>query len=113
MTTTVEIRPQVAQSLRRAPVIGVVRTGSFDEAARQARLFAESGIELVEITFTVPKAHRVLETVADRLGEKVLLGAGTVLDPRRVQSPAEDSDAIENANVAVEFAEMLRNLRDH
>ncbi|MCE9547870.1 MAG: bifunctional 4-hydroxy-2-oxoglutarate aldolase/2-dehydro-3-deoxy-phosphogluconate aldolase, partial [Planctomycetia bacterium] len=34
----------------------------------------------IEITFTVPAAHRVIEQVAARLGDKVLLGAGTVLD---------------------------------
>jgi len=35
---------------------------------------------VLEITFTVPRATHVLETVADRLGDKILLGAGTVLD---------------------------------
>lgn len=34
----------------------------------------------MEVTFTVPRAHEVLEKVADRLGDRVLLGAGTVLD---------------------------------
>jgi len=38
------------------------------------------GVDTVEVTFTVPKAPRVLEQVADRLGDRVLLGAGTVLD---------------------------------
>jgi 2-dehydro-3-deoxyphosphogluconate aldolase/(4S)-4-hydroxy-2-oxoglutarate aldolase len=35
----------------------------------------------MEVTFTVPEAHRVLEKVAQRLGDRIVLGAGTVLDP--------------------------------
>ena len=34
----------------------------------------------MEVTFTVPRATRVIEQVADKLGDKILLGAGTVLD---------------------------------
>ena len=46
-----------------------------------ARDLRASGITTVEITMTVPGAIRVLETLASQLGGKVLLGAGTVLDP--------------------------------
>ncbi len=34
----------------------------------------------IEITFTVPQAHKVIETVSNKLGDKLLVGAGTVLD---------------------------------
>ncbi len=44
------------------------------------------GVEAIEITFTVPGAHRVLEQTADRLGDKILLGAGTVLDPETART---------------------------
>jgi 2-dehydro-3-deoxyphosphogluconate aldolase/(4S)-4-hydroxy-2-oxoglutarate aldolase len=44
------------------------------------------GVEIVEITFTVPRAHRVLEQLAERLGDKILLGAGTVLDPETART---------------------------
>jgi 2-dehydro-3-deoxyphosphogluconate aldolase/(4S)-4-hydroxy-2-oxoglutarate aldolase len=37
-------------------------------------------VEVMEVTFTVPGAVRVLERVAGKLGDRVLLGAGTVLD---------------------------------
>jgi 2-dehydro-3-deoxyphosphogluconate aldolase/(4S)-4-hydroxy-2-oxoglutarate aldolase len=38
------------------------------------------GVEVMEVTFTVPRAVQVLEKVADKLGDRILLGAGTVLD---------------------------------
>jgi 2-dehydro-3-deoxyphosphogluconate aldolase/(4S)-4-hydroxy-2-oxoglutarate aldolase len=59
----------------------VVRAPSGELLADVAESLLAGGVEVMEITFTVPKAERVLEKVADRLGDKVLLGAGTVLDP--------------------------------
>lgn len=78
-------RSEVASSLVRAPIIGVVRTGSLDEAERQARLFLAGGLELIEITFTVPGAT---ELVRKLLGERdgagpAWIGMGTVTDETR------------------------------
>ena len=44
----------VAASVERSPIVAVVRHHDRAEAARQARAFLSSALELVEITFTVP-----------------------------------------------------------
>ena len=62
-------------------IVAVIRAPSGEVLGDVAEALLAGGVDCMEITFTVPKAHRVLETVADRLGDKVLLGAGTVLDP--------------------------------
>jgi 2-dehydro-3-deoxyphosphogluconate aldolase/(4S)-4-hydroxy-2-oxoglutarate aldolase len=65
--TRVDTRQEVTRSLLRAPIVGVVRTASTEEAARVARLFMQSGLELIEITFTVPGASRLVrELLSDR-----------------------------------------------
>ena len=61
-------------------VVAVLRAPSGELLADVAEALAAGGVEAVEVTFTVPGAHRVIEHVADRLGGKILLGAGTVLD---------------------------------
>ncbi|MGA2697408.1 MAG: bifunctional 2-keto-4-hydroxyglutarate aldolase/2-keto-3-deoxy-6-phosphogluconate aldolase [Terriglobales bacterium] len=62
-------------------VVAVVRAESPDEACRIADACAEGGIIAIEITFTVPGAVSVIETLARRdLSGKMLIGAGTVLD---------------------------------
>lgn len=61
-------------------IIAVVRLPSGEQLIDVAEALLAGGVEVLEITFTVPRATKVLETVADRLGDKVLLGAGTVLD---------------------------------
>lgn len=61
-------------------IIAVVRLPSGEQLVDVAEALLAGGVDVLEITFTVPRAIHVLETVADRLGDKVLLGAGTVLD---------------------------------
>ncbi|HXT57341.1 MAG TPA: bifunctional 4-hydroxy-2-oxoglutarate aldolase/2-dehydro-3-deoxy-phosphogluconate aldolase [Pirellulales bacterium] len=62
-------------------IVAIIRADDGSRLADVALALVAGGVEVMEVTFTVPKAHRVLETVADRLGDKILLGAGTVLDP--------------------------------
>jgi 2-dehydro-3-deoxyphosphogluconate aldolase / (4S)-4-hydroxy-2-oxoglutarate aldolase len=79
-------RAAVAESLARSPVVGVVRTGSLDEARRQAHAFLAGGLELVEITFTVPEATvLVVELLAERAEPgPPWIGMGTVTTSQRL-----------------------------
>jgi 2-dehydro-3-deoxyphosphogluconate aldolase/(4S)-4-hydroxy-2-oxoglutarate aldolase len=67
-------------------VVAVLRARSGELLTDVAEALLAGGVEAVEITFTVPKAHLVLEQVADRLGDKIVLGAGTVLDPETARA---------------------------
>ncbi len=61
-------------------VMPVVRANSSAEALRIAEAIKAGGVNCIEITMTVPGAIHVMEGVADKYGDEVLLGAGTVLD---------------------------------
>ncbi len=61
-------------------IVAILRAPSGEILADVAEALLAGGVEVIEITFTVPQAHKVLERVADRLGDRILLGAGTVLD---------------------------------
>ena len=63
-----------------AKLVAVIRAPSGEILADVAEALLAGGVDVMEVTFTVPKAERVLEQVANRLGDRVLLGAGTVLD---------------------------------
>lgn len=79
----------VAASVARAPIVAVVRHKERDEAARQARAFAAGGLELVEVTFTVPGAtDLVRELLAERgsAGGPPWIGMGTVTTPARARA---------------------------
>jgi 2-dehydro-3-deoxyphosphogluconate aldolase/(4S)-4-hydroxy-2-oxoglutarate aldolase len=61
-------------------IVAVIRAESGDLLVDVAECLLAGGVEVMEVTFTVPRATRVLEKVADRIGSRILLGAGTVLD---------------------------------
>ena len=66
--------------LGRTGIVAIIRTPSSERLVDVAEALLAGGVEAVEVTFTVPGAARVLEQVAERLGDRVLLGAGTILD---------------------------------
>ena len=67
-------------------IVAVMRTPSGDALLDVAEALLAGGVDVMEVTFTVPGAVRVLEQVADRLADRVLLGAGTVLDPETARA---------------------------
>jgi len=67
--------------IREVGVIPIVRAPSADDAWRAAEAIIEGNIGIAEITMTVPNAIAVMEKVASKFGDKILLGAGTILDP--------------------------------
>jgi|SRR5688572_4513763 len=67
-------------------VIPVIRAASADEAARIIDAIAEGGIDVFEITMTVPDAETLIGGIAKKFGETAVVGAGTVMDPKTAES---------------------------
>lgn len=67
-------------------IVPVVRTSSAESAIKAIEAIYKGGIRAAEITMTVPGALRALEKVADKFGDKIVLGAGTVLDPETARA---------------------------
>lgn len=61
-------------------IVAVIRTSDGGQLVDIAEALVAGGVEVIEVTFTVPRPHRVLEQVASKMGDRILLGAGTVLD---------------------------------
>ncbi len=77
---------EIMHRLRDLAVVPIIRTSSAESALAMVQAIVQGGISCVEITMTVPNALRAIERVADEYGEKVLLGAGTVLDPETARA---------------------------
>jgi 2-dehydro-3-deoxyphosphogluconate aldolase/(4S)-4-hydroxy-2-oxoglutarate aldolase len=91
--------------IRRTGIVPVVRASSGAEALALVDAIRAGGIDVIELTMTVPGAVDLIRELATRLGDEVLLGAGTVLDAetaracmlagaRFVVSPAFDPPTI-------------------
>jgi 2-dehydro-3-deoxyphosphogluconate aldolase / (4S)-4-hydroxy-2-oxoglutarate aldolase len=61
-------------------IVAVVRAPDPTHLVHVIRALADGGVTVAEVTFTVPDAVGVIRAAKKELGDKVLLGAGTVLD---------------------------------
>lgn len=67
-------------------IVAVVRSAESAPLVDVCRALAEGGVDVAEITFTVPDALEVLKAARKALGDRMLLGAGTVLDPETARA---------------------------
>ena len=83
MTQTVD-----PQSLARAGVIAVIRAPAADLAVGAVEALLAGGVTGIEITYSTPGAASVIERLADRHGDGILLGAGTITTPDQAREAA-------------------------
>ncbi len=69
-----------------AGVVPIIRCDSKEQAIGAAKAIHRGGISVLEVTMTVPGALGILETLKDEFGDRLLLGAGTVLDPETARA---------------------------
>src|SRR5436309_10050248 len=67
-------------------IVAVVRSPDSQQLVEAARALADGGVNVVEITMTVPGALDVVKQVRRALGDRLLLGAGTILDPETARA---------------------------
>jgi 2-dehydro-3-deoxyphosphogluconate aldolase/(4S)-4-hydroxy-2-oxoglutarate aldolase len=67
-------------------LVAVVRSPDSRQLVEVVRALAEGGVTVVEITMSVPDALEVIREVRRELGGRVLLGAGTILDPETARA---------------------------
>lgn len=72
----------ILQRLTSTGLVAVVRAENAEQAIRISEATLAGGCPAIEVTFTVPGAHKVIEALAERYKpSELILGAGTVLDP--------------------------------
>lgn len=79
-------KTEVLRRIGEIGVVPVVRASSAEEAVEVVEAIREGGVSVIEITMTVPRAVRVIEQLAHRYGQDVVIGAGTVLDPETARA---------------------------
>jgi len=79
-------KAEIIKHIEDLGLVPVVRASSADEAMQAIDAIKAGGVDVLEITMTVPGAVKVIEKVADKYGSDVLVGAGTVLDPETARA---------------------------
>ncbi len=102
-------RPETINWITDCGMAAVIRAKSSDHLMQVADAIKEGGVDVIEVTMTTPNALEVIEEVADKYGDEVLIGVGSVLDAETcrmailsgaefVVGPCLDRDMIEMAH---------------
>ncbi|MBA7689319.1 hypothetical protein ES703_97825 [subsurface metagenome] len=74
------------QDIVNCGVVAIIRVASAQEAVEVCGAIAKGGVKPIEITMTVPGAIDAIKELKGAAEDKVLLGAGTVLDPETARA---------------------------
>ena len=74
------------QAISDCGVVAIVRAESPHEALEICLAISRGGVKPIEITMTVPGAIEAMKELKNQLKDKVILGAGTVLDPETAKA---------------------------
>jgi 2-dehydro-3-deoxyphosphogluconate aldolase/(4S)-4-hydroxy-2-oxoglutarate aldolase len=102
-------RTEIVRRIAAEGIVPVIRAATPDLALRAARAVMAGGISVFEITMTVPDAPDVIRALVRELGDRALVGAGTVLSAAAahqcidagaafVVSPGLDPDTVVEAH---------------
>lgn len=97
------------QQIEACGIVAIIRANSADELIEAAAAIHAGGVDVIEVTMTTPNALQVINDVSSTYGDKVLVGAGSVLDAETaravmlsgadfVVSPVTKPDVIEICN---------------
>lgn len=81
--------PAVLEAIGGPGVVAIVRLPTADGVLEACGALRENGIRAVEITLTIPGATALIESLVRQLGDDLVVGAGTVLDPLRCREVVE------------------------
>lgn len=73
-------KDQIFSQMLSSGVVAVIRAQSKDQLKDIAAALIEGGVPSIEVTMSTPKAIAGIEMLADALGDKAIVGVGTVLD---------------------------------
>lgn len=68
----------------RCPLVAIIRGITPDEAGAIGDALLEAGISIIEVPLNSPQPLTTIERLAARIGDRALVGAGTVLDVEAV-----------------------------
>jgi 2-dehydro-3-deoxyphosphogalactonate aldolase len=82
----VSAREVLHQYLDQCPLVAIVRGVTPDEAETIGEAIYQGGIRIIEVPLNSPDPLDSIERLAAKFGDRMLVGAGTVVDPQQVEA---------------------------
>lgn len=76
-------------ALAESPIVAIIRGVRPDEAVAVGEALVAAGVRVIETPLNSPDPFTSIRRLADALGERAVVGAGTVLSPEAVERVAE------------------------
>ena len=74
---------ETLERIRALGLLAIIRGPSPDLTFKMVDSLVAGGIQGIEITYSTPSAEWVVDTLVQRYGDQILLGMGTLTDPRQ------------------------------
>jgi len=78
----------IGHYLGKCPLVGIIRGVTPDESEAVGEAIFDAGIRIIEVPLNSPDPLASIRRLADRFGDRALIGAGTVLEPAQVAEVA-------------------------
>jgi len=78
------MHPLFQRHFAACPLVAIIRGVTPDEAEAVGAALYEAGIRIIEVPLNSPEPLKSIEHLANSLGDRALVGAGTVLEPQQV-----------------------------
>jgi 2-dehydro-3-deoxyphosphogluconate aldolase/(4S)-4-hydroxy-2-oxoglutarate aldolase len=79
-------KKQVLEQVKALGLLAVIRGPTADLTVKMVEALVAGGVLGIEITYSTPDAEEVVATLADKFGDHILLGMGTVTKPEQATS---------------------------
>lgn len=66
-------------------IVAIIRADSSEQLLEASKALMAGGVTTMEITMTTPNALQVIHEVTQALGDEILMGVGTVLEPHTAE----------------------------
>lgn len=73
-------KADIVNRIEATGVMAIVRTETIERGIEIAEGCLEGGVDVLEISYTLPNAGEVIKALNESFGDNILIGAGTVLD---------------------------------
>ncbi len=106
-------RIEIIRRIVNTGIVAVVRTETKEQGIRIVDAIKEGGIDIIEITMTVPGALNIITEISNTYSDgDVLIGAGTVLDPETARAcMLAGAQYIISPNLNIETLKMCNRYR--
>jgi 2-dehydro-3-deoxyphosphogluconate aldolase/(4S)-4-hydroxy-2-oxoglutarate aldolase len=82
-------KPEILRRLVDPGIIAIIRADSSEQLVEAAEALLAGGVTAMEVTMTTPGALAVIADISRRLGNRIVLGVGSVTDPETLRAAVD------------------------